>query len=74
MPLPPLPTTLKRRLNDNLTWGRQVQLPENFDSKHVLKRGTKNINSGSNFGPNQPYVRAVAALGLRVWMATICQK
>lgn len=28
--------------NDNLTWGRQVQLPENFDSKHVLKRGTKN--------------------------------
>ncbi|WP_419147577.1 lytic murein transglycosylase [Pseudoalteromonas 'SMAR'] len=28
--------------NNNLTWGRQVQLPENFDSKHVLKRGTKN--------------------------------
>ncbi|MEI5638043.1 MULTISPECIES: lytic murein transglycosylase [unclassified Pseudoalteromonas] len=28
--------------NDNLTWGRQVQLPENFDSKYVLKRGTKN--------------------------------
>lgn len=27
--------------NDNLTWGRQIQLPENFDHKHVLKRGTK---------------------------------
>jgi len=27
--------------NDSLTWGRQVKLPENFDSKYVLKRGTK---------------------------------
>ncbi|MEM5546376.1 lytic murein transglycosylase [Pseudoalteromonas fuliginea] len=27
--------------NDSLTWGRQVQLPENFDSKFVLVRGTK---------------------------------
>jgi membrane-bound lytic murein transglycosylase B len=27
--------------NDNLTWGRQIQLPENFDHKYVLKRGTK---------------------------------
>ncbi|WP_024604844.1 MULTISPECIES: lytic murein transglycosylase [unclassified Pseudoalteromonas] len=27
--------------NDSLTWGRQVQLPENFDSKYVLVRGTK---------------------------------
>lgn len=27
--------------NDNLTWGRQVKLPENFDYKYVLKRGTK---------------------------------
>ena len=27
--------------NDSLTWGRQVQLPENFDSKYVLIRGTK---------------------------------
>ncbi len=26
---------------DSLTWGRQVQLPENFDSKYVLVRGTK---------------------------------
>ncbi|TMO75061.1 lytic murein transglycosylase [Pseudoalteromonas sp. S3776] len=27
--------------NDSLTWGRQVKLPENFDSQYVLKRGTK---------------------------------
>jgi len=27
--------------DDSLTWGRQVQLPENFDSKYVLVRGTK---------------------------------
>ena len=27
--------------NDNLTWGRQVQLPEGFDSNYVLQRGTK---------------------------------
>jgi membrane-bound lytic murein transglycosylase B len=27
--------------DDSLTWGRQVKLPENFDSKYVLKRGTK---------------------------------
>ncbi|WP_339683750.1 lytic murein transglycosylase [uncultured Pseudoalteromonas sp.] len=27
--------------NDSLTWGRQVKLPENFDSKYVLVRGTK---------------------------------
>ncbi|ATG80011.1 lytic murein transglycosylase [Pseudoalteromonas sp. 1_2015MBL_MicDiv] len=27
--------------NDSLTWGRQVHLPENFDSKYVLVRGTK---------------------------------
>ena len=27
--------------NDKLTWGRQIKLPENFDHKYVLKRGTK---------------------------------
>ncbi|ALS35170.1 membrane-bound lytic murein transglycosylase B [Pseudoalteromonas translucida KMM 520] len=27
--------------NDSLTWGRQIKLPENFDSKYVLVRGTK---------------------------------
>ncbi|WP_440056445.1 lytic murein transglycosylase (plasmid) [Pseudoalteromonas sp. T1lg65] len=27
--------------NDNLTWGRQVKLPDNFDSNYILKRGTK---------------------------------
>ena len=27
--------------NDKLTWGRQIKLPENFDYKYVLKRGTK---------------------------------
>ena len=27
--------------NDSLTWGRQVQLPDNFDSKYILVRGTK---------------------------------
>ncbi|MEH6815734.1 MAG: lytic murein transglycosylase [Pseudoalteromonas distincta] len=31
----------KEGWNDSLTWGRQVQLPENFDSKYVLVRGTK---------------------------------
>jgi len=27
--------------NDDLTWGRQVKLPEDFDKGYVLKRGTK---------------------------------
>ncbi|WP_087531607.1 lytic transglycosylase domain-containing protein [Pseudoalteromonas sp. A601] len=27
--------------NDDLTWGRQVKLPEGFDKNYVLKRGTK---------------------------------
>lgn len=27
--------------NDSLTWGRQVKLPDNFDSKYILVRGTK---------------------------------
>lgn len=27
--------------NDNLTWGRQVQLPADFDNQYILKRGTK---------------------------------
>ncbi len=27
--------------NDSLTWGRQVQLPDHFDSKYILVRGTK---------------------------------
>ena len=27
--------------NDSLTWGRQVQLPDSFDSQYVLKRGTR---------------------------------
>ncbi|MEM6984603.1 MAG: lytic murein transglycosylase, partial [Pseudomonadota bacterium] len=27
--------------NDNLTWGRQVQLPADFDKQYILKRGTK---------------------------------
>lgn len=27
--------------NDDLTWGRQVQLPEDFDKSYVLKRGTR---------------------------------
>jgi len=28
--------------NDDLTWGRQVKLPENFDTDTILKRGTRN--------------------------------
>lgn len=28
--------------NDDLTWGRQVKLPENFDKTLIVKRGTKN--------------------------------
>ena len=27
--------------NDDLTWGRQVKLPEDFDNANILKRGTK---------------------------------
>ena len=27
--------------NDDLTWGRQVKLPEGFDNANILKRGTK---------------------------------
>ncbi|WP_348709135.1 lytic murein transglycosylase [uncultured Pseudoalteromonas sp.] len=27
--------------NDDLTWGRQVKLPESFDNSYILKRGTK---------------------------------
>ena len=27
--------------NDDLTWGRQVKLPEGFDNSNILKRGTK---------------------------------
>lgn len=27
--------------NDSLTWGRQVILPDNFDNKYILVRGTK---------------------------------
>ncbi|WP_404344014.1 lytic transglycosylase domain-containing protein [Pseudoalteromonas mariniglutinosa] len=27
--------------NDNLTWGRQVKLPDGFDSQSILQRGTK---------------------------------
>ncbi|OHU85458.1 MULTISPECIES: lytic murein transglycosylase [Pseudoalteromonas] len=27
--------------DDNLTWGRQVKLPDDFDNKYILKRGTK---------------------------------
>ncbi|MDP2563714.1 lytic murein transglycosylase [Pseudoalteromonas marina] len=27
--------------NDSLTWGRQVLLPDNFDNKYILVRGTK---------------------------------
>jgi membrane-bound lytic murein transglycosylase B len=31
----------KEGWNDALTWGRQVKLPDDFDSSYVLKRGTK---------------------------------
>lgn len=27
--------------DDNLTWGRQIQLPDNFDNTNILKRGTR---------------------------------
>tara|TARA_B100001971_G_C18173695_1_gene528679 strand:- start:163 stop:1188 length:1026 start_codon:yes stop_codon:yes gene_type:complete len=27
--------------NDDLTWGRQVKLPEGFDNSNILKRGTR---------------------------------
>lgn len=52
--------------NDSLTWGRQVKLPENFDSKYVLVRGTKTRKQWLEFWNNSE--RSLAewqALGVR---------
>lgn len=35
--------------NDNLTWGRQVKLPEGMDPSYVLKRGTKTRKQWLNY-------------------------
>jgi len=52
--------------DDNLTWGRQVQLPEGFDNNNILKRGTRNRSQWLEFWGNSE--RSLAdwqALGVR---------
>ncbi|WP_372762439.1 lytic transglycosylase domain-containing protein [Pseudoalteromonas sp.] len=52
--------------NDALTWGRQVQLPDNFDSQYILKRGTKSRKQWLEYWNNSE--RSLAqwqALGVR---------
>ena len=52
--------------NDNLTWGRQVQLPANFDQQYILKRGTKTRKQWLEYWNNSE--RSLAdwqALGVR---------
>ncbi|ASM52309.1 membrane-bound lytic murein transglycosylase B [Pseudoalteromonas espejiana DSM 9414] len=52
--------------NDSLTWGRQVKLPDNFDSQYVLKRGTKTRKQWLEYWNNSE--RSLAdwqALGVR---------
>jgi membrane-bound lytic murein transglycosylase B len=52
--------------NDNLTWGRQVQLPADFDQQYILKRGTKTRKQWLEYWNNSE--RSLAdwqALGVR---------
>ena len=52
--------------NDDLTWGRQVQLPEGFDNTNILKRGTRNRSQWLEFWSDSE--RSLAewqALGVR---------
>lgn len=52
--------------NDNLTWGRQVQLPADFDKQYILKRGTKTRKQWLEYWNNSE--RSLAdwqALGVR---------
>ncbi|MEI8646310.1 lytic murein transglycosylase [Pseudoalteromonas sp. Hal040] len=52
--------------NDDLTWGRQVKLPEGFDNANILKRGTKTRGQWLEYWKNSE--RSLAdwqALGVR---------
>ena len=52
--------------NDNLTWGRQVKLPADFDKQSILKRGTKTRKQWLEYWNNSE--RSLAdwqALGVR---------
>ncbi|CAM4183074.1 lytic murein transglycosylase [Pseudoalteromonas byunsanensis] len=52
--------------NDNLTWGRQVKLPVNFDNKYILKRGTKTRKEWLNYWKeSERNLADWQALGLR---------
>lgn len=52
--------------NDDLTWGRQVKLPEGFDNSYILKRGTKSHKEWlSEWRKSERSLHEWQALGLR---------
>nr|WP_247684605.1 lytic murein transglycosylase [Pseudoalteromonas luteoviolacea] len=52
--------------NNNLTWGRQVKLPEGFSENYVLKRGTRNHSQWLEFFSNsERSLEDWQALGIR---------
>ncbi|WP_017216773.1 lytic murein transglycosylase [Pseudoalteromonas sp. NJ631] len=52
--------------NDDLTWGRQVKLPEGFDNSYILKRGTKSHKEWlSEWRKSERSLQEWQALGLR---------
>nr|WP_211091610.1 lytic murein transglycosylase [Pseudoalteromonas peptidolytica] len=52
--------------NDNLTWGRQVKLPEGFDTSYILKRGTKSHKEWlGEWRKSERSLQEWQALGLR---------
>nr|WP_209319185.1 lytic murein transglycosylase [Pseudoalteromonas sp. Isolate6] len=52
--------------NDDLTWGRQVQLPEGFDTSYILRRGTKSHKEWlSEWRKSERSLQEWQALGLR---------
>ncbi|WP_442792815.1 lytic murein transglycosylase [Pseudoalteromonas sp. T1lg24] len=52
--------------NDSLTWGRQVLLPEGFNSEHILQRGTRTRKQWlENWNKSERGLADWQALGLR---------
>ncbi|WP_394226174.1 lytic murein transglycosylase [Pseudoalteromonas spongiae] len=52
--------------NDSLTWGRQVVLPEGFNSEHILQRGTRTRKQWlENWNKSERGLADWQALGLR---------
>ncbi|MBR8843559.1 lytic murein transglycosylase [Pseudoalteromonas sp. JC3] len=52
--------------NDDLTWGRQVKLPEGFDNSYILKRGTKTHSEWlKEWSKSERSLQEWQALGLR---------